>query len=137
MSGLQDLSYAITQVAHNFGAACVVGAAAYALIIDATPAKLRKCAWLAASGWAVQALSGTAFGAISYYFYAKFPDIHGIAIAALCIKLLCVVVSAALLLWYLTREASWEDARRLAVWRALGALGATALTAAAFLRWFS
>ena len=89
---LQDLGYAIVQVVHNFGAAAVVGGAAFMLYMAPQPAPLqRKLAWLIGFGWGTQALSGMVFGAISYYYYGKFPDIHDIAIAALAVKMLCVV----------------------------------------------
>jgi len=135
---LQDLGYAIVQVVHNFGAAAVVGGAAFMLYMAPQPAPLqRKLAWLIGFGWGTQALSGMVFGAISYYYYGKFPDIHDIAIAALAVKMLCVVSGLSLVALYLRYADSWTDRQRRIAWQMLFALGATALTAAAFLRWFS
>ena len=138
MIDLQDLGYAIVQVAHNFGAAAVVGSAALMLYMVPQPALLqRKFAWLAGLGWGAQVLSGMAFGAISHYYYGKFPDIHDIAIIALVIKILCAVSGLSMVALYLRSAYGWTDRQRHIAWQILFALGTTALTAAAFLRWFS
>lgn len=138
MFDLQNLGYAIVQVVHNFGAAAVVGGAAFMLYTAPQPVPLqRKFAWLAGFGWGAQVLSGMAFGAISHYYYGKFPDIHGIAIAALVVKMLCAVSGLSMVALYLRYADAWTVRQRHAAWQILFALGATALAAAAFLRWFS
>ena len=138
MIDLQNLSYAIVQVVHNFGAVTVVGGTAFMLQMTPQPAPLqRKFAWLVGFGWGAQVLSGMAFGAISHYYYGAFPDIHGIAIAALVVKMLCAVSGLAMVAFYLRYAGGWADRQRHIAWQILFALGATALTAAAFLRWFS
>jgi hypothetical protein len=135
---LQSLGYAAIQIAHNFGAASVVGAPLFALWpVRLTPAQQRPLAWLVLVAWLVQAASGMGFGAASYAFYGQFPDIHGIAIGALSIKVVCAVAATALSLTYLVRGDRATDASRRHAWTALLALGAIALAAAAFLRWFS
>jgi len=135
---LQDLGYAVVQVVHNFGATTVVGGAAFMLYMAPQPASLqRKFAWLVGFGWGTQALSGMAFGTISYYNYGRFPDLHGIAIAALIVKMLCAMSGLAMVALYLHYADGWADRQRHIAWQILFALGATALTAAAFLRWFS
>jgi hypothetical protein len=134
----ENLAYALTQVLHNFGAVAVVGGPAFALWLPALPpARERALAWLVALGWAVQIASGTGFGAVSYYYYGQLPDIHGIAVVALTIKIACAAAGITLATMRLLREERWNEARRKFTWRALAALGATALFAAAFLRWFS
>ena len=138
MIDLQNLSYAIVQVVHNFGAVAIVGGAAFVLYMAPQPAPLqRKFAWLVGFGWGTQALSGMVFGAISYYYYGKFPDIHSIAIAALVVKMLCAALGLSMVALYLRYADGWADRQRHLAWQMLFALGATALTAAAFLRWFS
>lgn len=135
---LQDLGYAVVQVAHNFGAVAVVGGAAFMLYMAPQPAPLqRKLAWLVGSGWGAQVLSGMAFGAISHYYYGKFPDIHGIAIVALIVKMLCAVSGLSMVALYLRYADGWAERQRHIAWQILFSLGAIALTAAAFLRWFS
>lgn len=137
MADLQDISYALVQVAHNFGATAVVGSAVFALQRGMHASAQRKCAWVAALGWATQVLSGMGFGAITYHYYAKFPDIHGLALGALYFKVLCATCSLVVLAWYLLTDKSDTPICRRCVWQGLLALGASALTAAAFLRWFS
>ena len=135
---LQNLSYAVVQVVHNFGAATVVGAPLAALTLARGHLdKQHKLAWLALAGWAAQLASGASFGAVSFYNYGKFPDLHGIAVAALIIKVACAGLSLLLGLAMIRAGAKWSDKGRRRVWHALAGLGTTALTAAAFLRWFS
>jgi hypothetical protein len=130
----QNLAYALTQVAHNFGAVTVVGGAVAALVWREVDVQ-RKLAWMVLAGWLVQALSGATFGAISYYFYAKFPDIHSIALVALKVKVVCAALGFFLAAWQLQAKSS-EILRRY-VWLVLCGMGVLALSSAAILRWFS
>ena len=134
----ENLNYAIVQLAHNFGAAAVVGLAIFALYPAAQAAPVqRRFAWLVGLGWAVQVASGIGFGAVSYYYYDKLPDLHGVAFAALLTKILCAAAGLGIAVLYLRRAAGWTDERRRTAWKLLSALGVTALAAAAFLRWFA
>lgn len=135
----QDLAYALTQVVHNFGAVSVTGGAAAAryLRFSEPQASQRRLAWLVLVGWAAQGASGAGFGAISYANYGHFPDIHGIAIAALVLKMVCAAAGFSLAALYLARASGWSPASRQGAWSALFGFALTALTAAAFLRWFS
>ncbi|MEQ1667041.1 MAG: hypothetical protein ABL868_01165 [Sulfuriferula sp.] len=133
---MQNLVYAVIQIVHNFGATVVVGSAIYALW--SRQAGVRKpLAWAVLAGWVTQAISGGAFGAVSWFYYGRFPDIHGIAIAALIIKIGCAVLGAMLAAAYLYRGIAWSEQAQQITWFVLTMLAATALTAAAFLRWFS
>ena len=135
---LQSLAYALIQVAHNFGAVMVVGAPLFARWPLAAPESARRAlAWLVLVGWLVQGASGAGFGAVSFAWYGAFPDIHGIAVAALLLKMGCALMGLALAVLLLRYAAGWPSQRRDAAWSGLLALGVTALTAAAFLRWFS
>jgi len=135
---LENLDYTLVQVAHNFGAAAIVGGSVFALYpAMQAVAVQRKLAWLVGAGWTAQALSGMGFAAVSYYFYGKLPDIHGIALAALLIKMLCALGGFSIAVLYLRHAADWTAEQRRAAWKRLIALGVTALTAAAFLRWFA
>lgn len=130
----QNLAYAATQIVHNFGAVAVVGGAACALAWrDATVQ--RRLAWIVLIGWAIQAASGATFGAISFYHYGKFPDIHGIAVAALGVKMACAALGFTLAAWQLFAHPSAASRRQ--AWLVLCGLGALALSSAAVLRWFS
>lgn len=138
MIAMENLSYAVVQVVHNFGAVAVVGGAAFALYLEtATTTLHRKLAWLVGFGWAAQAISGMSFAVVSYHYYDKLPDIHGIAMAALLIKMFCAIFGVSIVIIYLRYSANFAIERRHLAWRLLAALGITALTAAAFLRWFS
>ena len=135
----QNLSYALVQIVHNFGAVAIVGGPLFALWPTRLAAQAqRPLVWLVLVAFIVQATSGAAFGAVSYYWYGQFPDIHDVAIAALLIKIACAVVGGLLTLVYLIRHDGNAPARREPfLWVALLALGVTALSAAAVLRWFS
>lgn len=133
---LQNLAYALTQVVHNFGAVTVVAAPMFALWA-VRPVAARGVLWLVLSGWALQLASGAVFGAVSFHYYGQFPDIHGIAIGALAVKVLCALVAVALIALSLYSRPSAGGHPSIVPWRILATLGGTALTAAAFLRWFS
>lgn len=135
---MQNLVYACIQIVHNFGAATVVGTAATALWLVRGDAAVRhRLAWLVAAAWAVQAASGTGFGAATFYFEGQLPDIHGIAVIALLIKIACAMAGFVLAAAYIRWSSGWGAEKQLCAWRASFILGATALSAAAFLRWFS
>ncbi len=67
----------------------------------------------------------------------QFPDIHALARSALFIKLACAASGVLLAAVYLQCAADWLPARRGTVWTLLLVLGVTALSSAAFLRWFA
>jgi hypothetical protein len=130
----QNLAYAITQIAHNFGAVTVVGGAVFALVRREVEQQ-HRLASIVLAGWLVQAVSGATFGAISYYYYAKFPDLFGIAVVALIVKVICAVLGITLAGWKLVAQDT-EASRRYS-WIILCSLGVLALSSAAVLRWFS
>ena len=99
--------------------------------------KVWRAVWMFGLVAAVGLLSGAGLGAISLYYYGRFPAISGIATTALAIKIVCASVGCFLAVLYLLRAAHWPDAIRWRIWQVLTGLGGTALTAAAFLRWFS
>jgi len=129
----------LTQVVHNFGAVAVIGFAARARWAQTSIAlkQQRRLAWLVLGGWVVQGVSGATFGAISYASFGRFPDIHGIAVAALLLKVACALAGFSVSALVLAREAFLSPQQRRHAWTALFAFAATALVAAAFLRWFS
>jgi hypothetical protein len=134
---LQNLAYALVQLVHNFGAVAVTGSAAAACWAGGRPPSQRGLAWLVLAGWTLQAASGAGFGAVSYAWYGSFPELHGIAVAALVVKIGCAVGGFVLAVAYLRFAHGWQEGRCRGAWRALLALAATALSAAAFLRWFA
>ena len=136
MSNAQNLAYAVVQVLHNFGAVATVGGSLAATRIESVNGR-KKLAWLALAGWGTQAASGAAFGLVSYLFYHQFPDIAGIAVAALVIKMLCAATGFLLVASYLFRGNDWPERKRNTALLSSVSLAAIALSAAAFLRWFS
>lgn len=135
---LENISYALTQVIHNFGALAVVGGAIVALKAKSDQLQLKKnMAWLVLFGWSAQGASGLIFGGISLLFYGETPDLHTVAAAALSLKILCAALGFVLAVLYVRGSAHWTDKGRQRVWHSLVGLGGTALTGAAFLRWFA
>ncbi len=136
MSMTQNVLYTAVQVAHNFGAVAAVGGSAGGCALKEARVR-RKLAVLSLSGWLTQALSGAPFGAVSYYYYHRFPDIGNIATDALAVKMACVATALALFAAYFVWGRRWPDDRANLVWLVSLALAVTALSAAAVLRWFS
>lgn len=133
----QNLAYALVQLAHNFGAVAVTGGAVAGWLIQRRDTPPRVLVWLVLAGWALQAASGAGFGLISLAWYGQFPDLHGIAVAALVIKLSCATAGLLLAMLLLKFSGAWLPARHRHAWSGLVGLAATALSAAAFLRWFA
>lgn len=122
-----NLLYATAQVFHNFGACMVVGGSVYALYAKQNG---RKLIIFILAGWILQALSGASFGLISYVHEKSFPDIGKIARGALFLKMTCTFFGI-LLSVLLLKSISFLKQKLIAI------CSITALTAAAFLRWFS
>lgn len=135
--GSENLAYALTQVVHNFGAAAVLGGAIFVLWPALHLQDARKFAWLILGAWGAQILSGIMFGVISLYYYGETPDLSRIAMTALSIKIAAAITGFLLAAFYLTRGKQWSSGGMKRSFQSLAALGAIALTAAAFLRWFS
>lgn len=136
MSDVQNLSYAAIQVVHNLGAVAVVGGSLIALKWHER-AMRRKLAQLVLVGWLTQAASGATFGLTTFYFYHALPDISGIATYALGIKMLCATLGILMLAAYLWMGERWKEQRLERVWISSSVLAVTAISSAAFLRWFS
>ncbi len=90
-----------------------------------------------ALAWAVQAASGALFGITTYYFERNLPDIHGIAVDALLVKIICDVAGFILAVVYLKYHSGWSADKQSFALRILLVLGVVALSSAAFLRWYS
>jgi len=131
----EDLAYALNQVVHNFGAVAVVAGSAWALGLARRGEPGRTAAWTVGLAWLAQLGSGSLFGALSLYFYGRTPDLSAVAFAALGIKVACAV--AGLGLTALDLLGALGPAGRQWLWWWVLGLGAAALAAAAFLRWFA
>jgi hypothetical protein len=135
---VQNFIYAIIQVIHNFGAVTVVGTTVSALwLVRGDIAVQRRLAFLLATAWVIQAASGVLFGVTTFLYEGQLPDIHGIAVDALLIKIVCASAGFILALTYVKLHSRWAANLQLLAWRVSFALGVAALASAAFLRWFS
>lgn len=132
---LENILYAVIQVAHNFGAAAVAGLPIAALWLGPARTTFGKIATLTFVAWLVQSASGASFGAVSFFVVGELPEIHHLALIALSVKIACAVLAITLLgvkLWG-GLEATSDKTTLIS----LAGLGSTALTCAAILRWFS
>lgn len=135
--GSENLAYALTQVVHNFGAAAVLGGAVFALWPVSRLENGRAFAGLVLIAWGAQLISGGMFGVTSFYYYGETPDLSGVAMVALAVKVAAAITGFLLTAYYLLRGREWDRTRVKRTFQSLAALAAIALTAAAFLRWFS
>ncbi len=136
MSTTQNILYATVQSVHNLGAVAVTAGALGGAVMR-SPAIRKPMAWIALAGWGTQAVSGATFGAVSYYFYHRFPDIGEPATTALYIKMACAASGFTLLAVYLYWGARWKETGTNRIWLVSALLAVTALCSAAVLRWFS
>jgi hypothetical protein len=136
MSNAQNLAYSAVQILHNFGAVAAVGGS-LAAAVSASADVRKKLAWLTLAGWGTQAASGATFGMVSFFFYHRLPDIAGVAVIALVIKILCAATGFLLVAAYLFWGSSWAERKKNMAWYSSSVLSIIALSAAAFLRWFS
>jgi len=133
-----NIAYALVQLIHNFGAAAVVGVPAAAWLRAHEHREVpAKYAWLTIVGWAMQVTSGIGFGLTTYLSKGELPEIVGVALVALYIKVGCALGGLLLAAYYLKASIVWREHAHGWVWPSLAAAGATALSGAAFLRWFS
>ena len=135
--GSENLAYALTQVVHNFGAVGVLGGPVFILWPAPRLEYARKIAWLILVAWGAQIASGGIFGAISLHYYGETPDLSAVALGALATKVAAAAAGFLLTALYLVRGAKWSRGGVQRAFQSLAALGVIALTAAAFLRWFS
>ena len=133
----ENLAYALIQVVHNFGAAAVLGGAVFALWPASRLDTGRAFGALILVAWAVQIASGGLFGLTSLAYYGETPDLSHIAMAALIVKVAAALSGFLLAATYLLRGSTWTRAGIRRTFLSLAALATLALTAAAFLRWFS
>ena len=134
---MTELVYALVQAVHNLGADAVVASPAAALGLRGRSGALeRRLAWTLLFAWGLQAASGAAFAATSYGFKGELPEVTGVALYSLVVKIVATVFGfllAAVLLG--VRRLSSPRSRTLA-WITCQGLALAALLAAAPLRWY-
>jgi hypothetical protein len=129
---LDSLVYSLIQALHNLGAALALGAPVFWLALAPPPQRARPVLGVLVGVWALQGVTGTAFGLSSWLLYGQLPDLHRIAVAALGIKIACVILGLALSVFLFARR---DRAPGLLGWLTLACLAGLALIAAAVLRW--
>lgn len=133
---MTDLVYALVQLVHNLGAVAVAGGPAAALALAAPgSAARRRLAWTVLLAWALQAASGAGFALASWTLKGALPEIEGVALAALAVKL-AATAGGLVLGVLLLRARGWSPRGERRAWAASLTLAAAALSAAAFLRWY-
>lgn len=133
---MTDLVYALVQLVHNLGAVAVVGGPAAVLALAPRGTARRRLALAVLLAWALQAATGAGFALVSWELKGQLPEVTGIALAALAIKVAATAAGCALAAVILRRGIRWSPRGRGAAWAASLGLAASALTAAAFLRWY-
>jgi hypothetical protein len=129
--------YTCVQLVHNFGAVTVVGCPAMALWLgNDHQATQRRVAWLMVLGWAAQGASGAGFGITSIYLKGQIPDVTGVALAALLVKISCALTGFILAAVYLRYGSGWSSRNQSLLRQTMLGLAVTALSGAAFLRWY-
>jgi hypothetical protein len=132
-----NLIYTCVQLVHNFGAVTVVGSPAVALWLgNDHQVTQRRLAWLMALGWAAQGASGAGFGLTSLYLKGHLPEVTGVALEALSVKIACALIGFGLAAVYLRTGFGWSSRSQLRLRQVMLGLAVSALSAAAFLRWY-
>jgi len=133
-----NIAYALVQVMHNFGAVAVVGGPAAAWLRSSDNRSVPAAfAWLTIVGWAMQVTSGVGFGITTYFSRGELPEIAGVALLALYVKVGCALGGLLLAAYFLKASAEGREHAHQWIWPSLFFAGAVALSGAAFLRWFS
>jgi hypothetical protein len=132
-----DLVYTLVQLLHNLGAVAVVGGPAAALTLAPPAGPLRRRLALAVLlAWALQAATGAGFALASWRLKGALPEIAGVALAALAIKLAATAGGIVLGAFLLRSRRGGSPRAERAAWAASLALAVAAISAAAFLRWY-
>jgi hypothetical protein len=134
---MNELVYTFVQALHNLGAGAVVASPALALAMpEGSGRRERRLAWVLLFAWGLQAASGAGFAAASYGLKGELPEVAGVALVALVVKMAATFggcVLAAGLLWL---RRFTEPRSRVFAWSVCLGLATAALMAAAPLRWY-
>jgi len=134
---MTELVYALVQAGHNLGAVLVVASPAVALGLQGrAPGLERRLAWALLAAWALQAASGAGFAAASLGLKGQLPEVTGVALVALAVKLAATAGGLALAAALLWRRGLAGARPRTVAWAVGLGLSLAALTAAAPLRWY-
>jgi hypothetical protein len=133
---MENLIYTLVQIAHNFGAVAVVGSPAVGWWLESKNIMANRLALLALLGWFVQGATGIGFAIISQSLKGALPEVTGIALAALLIKVSSTAIGFTLTVVLWRKGSRWSVRGRRLAWQIMLAFSTAALMAAAFLRWY-
>src|SRR5207245_8968278 len=84
---MENFIYTLVQLVHNFGAVAVAGSPVVALWFGReNKIALHKLTWLMALGWVAQGASGIGFAVTSYTMKGALPEVEGVELTALALK---------------------------------------------------
>lgn len=134
---MTDLVYALIQLGHNLGAIAVAGIPVAALAEERSgpPASRRLLFWLVAA-WALQAASGGGFALASLGLKGALPEVQGVALAALVVKIGATVLGLGAAVFAAAHADGWPAEKRRRFFRLELVAALVPLAAAAFLRWY-
>jgi hypothetical protein len=133
---MENLIYTWIQIAHNFGAVAVVGSPAMGWWLERKNIAANRLALVALLGFFVQGATGIGFAITSYSLKGAVPEVAGIALAALLVKVSATVIGflAAAILW--KKSPQWLVRRKILIWQIMLVFSIAALMGAAVLRWY-
>jgi len=137
---MTELVYALVQAVHNLGAVAVVASPAVALGTrgrgERGESNESRLAWILLAAWGLQAASGAGFAAASYGLKGALPEVTGVALAALVIKMAATAAGFSLGAALLRVRRLASGRHRAVAWGLALGLALAALLAAAPLRWY-
>lgn len=134
---MNELVYTCVQAVHNLGAVAVVAAPVLALGTRGRNGVFeRRLAWTLLFAWGLQAASGAGFAAASYGLKGALPEVTGVALAALVVKLAATATGFTLAAGLLGLRRLANPRPRAIAWSACLGAAVAALLAAAPLRWY-
>ncbi|MEO8505034.1 MAG: hypothetical protein ABI609_14135 [Acidobacteriota bacterium] len=134
---MTDLIYALIQLGHNFGALAVTGIPVAALAREGVDGRYsrRLMLWLVAA-WALQVASGSGFALASWTLKGALPEVEGIALVALSVKIGATVIGLGTAIVVAARAGRWTAPGRRTMYQFEIVVALVPLAAAAFLRWY-
>jgi hypothetical protein len=133
---MENVLYTLVQIVHNFGAVAVVGSPAVGWWLERKNIVTYRLALLALLGFFVQGATGIGFAIISQSLKGALPEVTGIALAALLIKVSSTAIGFTLTVVLWRKGSQWRTRGRMLAWQMMLLFSTAALMAAAFLRWY-
>lgn len=133
---MENILYTCVQILHNFGAVVVVGSPAAGWWLERKNLMASRLALFALLGWFIQGATGIGFALTSYSLKGAVPEVTGVALAALLVKIFGTVIGFTLAVLVRRKGSQWRLRSRILAWQTMLTASVAALVAAAFLRWY-